>query len=187
MKSQKKYALIVHGKGGIAATGWILWLQEKLEKNKYLCQVPHFPTTSEAPLTEWFHVFEKLNLPLDQTTCIAHARGAMAFLRWVNTLPSNTRIHKLILVSCNSDYQPNRNDSDAFYNAPLNYEDIKQKCPSISIIHSEDDPYVPIAAGEQLATNLNATFVQYKTAGHFGSKKQTAPEILREVIGDTNQ
>lgn len=105
----------------------------------------------------------------------------MALLRWINSLPKDTKIKKVINVSCNFDFQPNRTDGDEFYLSRLDYKDIKNKCESIVVIHSADDPYVPIQAGKQLAENLEAKFVPYENAGHFGSDKIEAPEILKEI------
>ncbi len=105
----------------------------------------------------------------------------MALLRWINTLPVTTRIHQIITISCNLDYQPSRTDGDKFYTSPLDYADIVAKCENITVIHSADDPYVPISAGHNLANKLQAKFVRYETAGHFGSSKIEAPEILKEI------
>jgi predicted alpha/beta hydrolase family esterase len=118
---------------------------------------------------------------MSSTVFVAHARGAIALLRWLNTLPKDTKVKKIITISCNYDFQPGRTDGDEFYTTKLDYEDIMKKCQQTVVIHSEDDPYVNIAAGEQLAENLGAKLVRYESAGHFGSDKLDAPEILREI------
>lgn len=186
MLKHVKTAIIVHGKGGSPTTSWLPWLQQQLEGQGIHCVVPVFPTQNDSKLADWFSVFQQLSVSdLGNTIIIAHARGAMAMLRWINTLPTTTRIRQIITVSCNFDYQPDRADGDEFYAQPLNYTDITNKCQNIVVVHSADDPYVPIRAGEELASNLHARLVRYQTAGHFGSDKLTAPEILRE-IGETS-
>lgn len=134
-------------------------------------------------MADWFRILDELRVDMARTTFVAHARGAMALLRWVNGLPGDVRIHQIITISCNFDFQPNRTDGDAFYTSRLDYDDLKRKCRNLVVIHSEDDSYVPIAAGEQLAANLDAKFVRYKSAGHFGSDTLKAPEILKEIVG----
>ncbi len=177
-----KHAVLVHGKDGSPDKGWLPWTRRQLEQRGYVVQTPTFPPQDDSRLTQWFMILDKLNADdLANTTFVAHARGAMALLRWINTLPANTRIHQVITISCNFDYQPSRTDGDEFYTTRLDYTDLERKCPKFVVIHSEDDPYVPIKAGEQLAANLDAKFVRYKTAGHFGSEKHEAPEILREI------
>lgn len=180
--TRKQFAVIIHGKGGSPDTSWVPWLKQKLEHNNYVSIAPAFPSQDDSKLLDWFTEFNKLNIDFSHTTFVAHARGAMALLRWINSLPSNIRIQKIITISCNFDFQPNRKDGDAFYSRKLNYADLKQKCKSFIVIHSEDDPYVPIKAGAQLSQSIGAKLVQYKHAGHFGSNKKEAPEILKEIL-----
>jgi predicted alpha/beta hydrolase family esterase len=182
MQDNLKTAVLIHGKDGSPTTSWLPWLKHELENESFRCIAPTFPPQDDSKLQDWFAVLNDLTLDLPHTIFIAHARGAMALLRWINTLPGTAHIHQIITLSCNFDYQPNRTDGDEFYITPLNYADLKLKCRHFTVIHSEDDQYVPIVAGEQLATNLAAKFVRYKTAGHFGSAKTEAPEILREII-----
>jgi uncharacterized protein len=178
-----RHAVLVHGKGGSPETSWLPWLWQELQARGYNCESPSFPPQDDSKLADWFVVFNRLKVEFTKTVFIAHARGAMALLRWINTLAPTTRISQVITVSCNFDFQPNRTDGDEFYSQPLDYDDLMRKCRNFIVIHSQDDPYVPIAAGEQLAAHLKAKFVPYKTAGHFGSSKLQAPEILRELPG----
>jgi predicted alpha/beta hydrolase family esterase len=176
-----KYAVIIHGKDGSPNTSWLPWLKRKLEAHDIDCEVPTFPPEGGSMLAAWLTILNDLQVDLKYTVFVSHARGAMALLRWINTLPPDTHIAQVIAVSCNFDHQPNRN-SNGFYEQPLNFEDLKRKCGNFTVIHSGNDSYVPIEAGEQLATRLGAKFVRYETAGHFGSDKLEAPEILSEVI-----
>lgn len=178
--SNIKYAAIIHGKDGSPTTSWLPWLKEKLESRGVTCEAPTFPPESDSKLADWLTVLGSLNIDLEHTVFVAHARGAMALLRWINTLSPDKRIAQVITISCNSDCQPGR-DSHDFYDQPLDYEDLRRKCNQITVIHSKDDPYVPIEAGEKLADNLGAKFVPYKDAGHFGSDKLEAPEVLSEI------
>lgn len=178
-----KFAVLAHGKDGAPSKGWLPWAKRKLKDQGFVCETPAFPPQDDSKPADWFSIFNRLQVDFEHTTFVAHARGAMALLRWINTLPADTRIHQIITISCNFDYQPNRTDGDEFYTKPLDYADLMRKCRNITVIHSEDDPYVSIAAGEQLAANLHAKFVRLQTAGHFGSEKLEAPEILKELVG----
>jgi len=173
--------ILIHGKGGSPTSSWLPWMRRELAHRAVDSLAPTFPPQDDSRLADWFTVLNALSLDLASTTFIAHARGAMALLRWINTLPKSAQIRQIITVSCNFDYQPQRTDGDEFYLKPLDYDDIRAKCRNITVIHSADDPYVPIKAGEELAAHLHAKFVAYKTAGHFGSEKTEAPELLKEL------
>ncbi len=181
MNPMHKSAVLIHGKGGSPTTSWLPWMRQQLASNGILVEAPVFPPEPNSKLSEWLAILNSLSTQQSQTVYIAHARGAMALLRWINTLPTQTHIAKIITVSCNFDYIPLRQDGDDFYLKPLNYSDIKAKCRDIVVIHSQDDPYVPIVAGQEPAKNLDARFVGYVSAGHFGADKLQAPEILKEL------
>ena len=157
-------------------------MRSELSKSGVQSIAPTFPPQDDSKLADWFTIFNDLRLELLSSTFIAHARGAMALLRWINTLPNTARIRQVVTVSCNFDYQPHRTDGDEFYLTPLNYSDLMEKCQNITVVHSQDDPYVPIGAGQELTDHLHAKFVSYETAGHFGSEKTEAPELFKEIL-----
>ena len=179
---EMKFAVIVHGKGGSPDTSWLPWIKSALEARGYVCLALTFPNEPNSKLADWFTVFDTLKVDYTQTIFIAHARGAMATLRWIERLPSESKIHQIITVSCNYDFIPDHQDGDELYTVPLDYEDLLHKCAKIVVIHSADDPFVPIEAGEQLARNLHAKFVRFEDAGHFGADKLEAPEILNQIV-----
>jgi predicted alpha/beta hydrolase family esterase len=104
MSTDSKYAVITHGKGGSPNASWILWLKLQLETYNYICKTPSFPPQDNSKLSDWFIELNKLDLDFSHSTFIAHARGAMALLRWINRLPKNVHIYKIITVSCNFDF-----------------------------------------------------------------------------------
>lgn len=177
-----RQAVLVHGKGGSPETSWLPWMREQLTARGYEVVVPKFPPGDDSRLAEWFQIFQSMPIDLSQTTFIAHARGAMALLRWIDSMPRSTRVHQVITAACNFDYQPNRTDGDEFYSRPLNYAGLRSKIGHMCVVHSSDDPYVPIEAGRQLAKHLECQFVGYEHAGHFGDTKLEAPELLEKVI-----
>jgi len=175
--------VVVHCKGAAPEASWYPWLKAQLVSQQIECIVPSFPPEDDSKLVDWFTVFDTLHIDLSHTAFVAHARGAMALLRWVDQLPHGVRIPRVVTVSTPFDYQPGRNDADELYATPLDYNDLREKCGEYILIHSADDPYVPIAASEELAAKLDGRLVRYETAGHFGSDKLEAPEIIRELIG----
>jgi predicted alpha/beta hydrolase family esterase len=179
--SAKHQIVIIHGKNESPATGWMPWLKNEVEAKGYACLVPVFLPQADSKLVDWCNVLDAQKLNFRSTVFVAHARGAMALLRWVNALPSDTKIKKIIVVSCNYDYQPERQDDGGFYSRRLDYVDLQLKCSDYVVVHSADDPYVPVAAGRQLSDNLGAKFIRYNNAGHFGSDKLEAPELLEAL------
>ena len=130
-----KSAALIHGKGGSPDNSWLPWLKSHLEQQGYNCVVPTFPPEDDSRLSDWFAILNKVDIEPENTIFVAHARGAMALLRWINTLPKDVRILKAITISCNFDFQPHRTDGDEFYSSKLDYGDIEDKCGDIVVIH----------------------------------------------------
>lgn len=173
--------VIIHGKDGSPDMPWIRWLEGGLTDRGVRCIAPPFPPEESSTIDSWFSVLAAVQADPRETVYVAQARGAMALLRWIDSLPKTVRIPQIILIACNTDYQPHRRNSGGFYETPLNYRGLQEKCRSIVFIHSHDDPFVPVERAERLAAKLQAKFVQYADAGHFGNSKLDAPEVLREL------
>jgi predicted alpha/beta hydrolase family esterase len=63
---------------------------------------------------------------------------------------------------------------------PFNWDLIRKHCPHIVVVHSENDPYIPLANTEDLAKNLGTSVVVAKGAGHFNTQSgfSTFPMLL---------
>ena len=47
---------------------------------------------------------------------------------------------------------------------------IRNNCKKFYVINSDNDPYVPLEKGQQLADNLNTKLIVIKNAGHINAE-----------------
>lgn len=57
-----------------------------------------------------------------------------------------------------------------FTTNPFNWSKIKKNCKKFYIINSDNDPYVPLEKGKELAKNLNTKLIILKNAGHINEE-----------------
>ncbi|MBU0470382.1 MAG: alpha/beta hydrolase, partial [Nanoarchaeota archaeon] len=60
--------------------------------------------------------------------------------------------------------------NETFVTKKFNWEKIKSNCKEFYVYHSDNDPYVPLERGEELAEKLGAELEVVMGAGHFNEK-----------------
>lgn len=57
-----------------------------------------------------------------------------------------------------------------FVDKTFDWKKIRSNCASFHLIHSDNDPYVPLKLAEDLAKDLKSPLMTIKGAGHFNSR-----------------
>ena len=167
-----KKAILIHGSYGNPNENWFLWLKKELENNCHNVTMPLFPTPKDQSLENWMKVFEPYLININkETVFIGHSLGATFILSVLEKI--NIRIKACFLVAgfksmLNIDEFDSVNKS--FINKVFDWEKIKGNCENFYIYHSDNDPYVPLEQGQELASKLEAVLTVIKDAGHFNEK-----------------
>lgn len=178
-----KNALIIHGVGGYPEENWFMWLKEKLERKGYKVWLPQLPNCDrpDVDLHNKFLLSGEFDFN-NETILIGHSSGAVETLSLLDNLPYGKKIKKAILVAGFID-NLNREALDGLFIHKFNYDNIKSKVDEIVLVHSDDDPYVPLEHGKFLKKVLNAKLIIKKgqkhfSIGSFGKKYKEFPLIL---------
>ncbi len=182
-------AILLHGTDGSRESNWIPWLKQQLEKHAFEVYAPSLPN-SAFPNGEAWSDFIIQNTPFrfdTDTIIIGHSAGAALIPMLLQKLPTGTRIKRAILVSgfhTDLDWDKLKN----LQNVPVDYNDLKQKCDDFILLHSDNDPYVPIEEPQELAERLNGKLIIIKGQGHFNlgasSKYKEFPKLLSIILKD---
>jgi len=175
--------VLMHGKDTDPNQRWYPWLKKQVEKKGVDFIVPKLPNADTPKLEEWLEEINKTK-PDKDTILIGHSRGGLAILRWLEKLPEDKKVMKVILVAANNpSVKKIKEDKSRFYGeGKLNFEKIKAHCDNFVVLHSKDDPWVPFKSGEKNAKGLNAKFKIYEDKRHFGFGFPEVPEILEEIF-----
>jgi len=163
-----KNAVVLHGTDANSKDNWFPWLKKELEKRGYTVWVPDLPKANRPNIKRYneFILKNRNWQPNEETILIGHSSGAVAVLGLIQALPANVFIKKAILVA------PFTNDlgwdslKDLF-EPPLDYAKIKHHAKEFIILHSDNDPYIPMKQAEEISKRLNTPLnIQHKQ-GHF--------------------
>jgi hypothetical protein len=162
-------AFIFHGAGGYPEENWFPWLKVELEAKGLEVIVPHFPTPEGQSLEAWLKVLEPYRSKINaETILVAHSLGCIFALRLLEIL--NKPIKLVVFVSPPIGIKPigNYETDFAFSNGfNFNWEKIKAAANNFIVYHSDNDPNVSFANGQELAKHLAVELTFIPNAGHF--------------------
>ena len=167
-----KNAFIIHGAWGTPEENWFPWLKKELEKIGYTVTVPQFPTPEGQNLENWLKVWDQYKDQCNEDTIlVGHSIGVAFILNILERLDQPIKAAYLVagfIRGLNNDEVDEINAS--FYDHPLDWEKIKKNCKTFVCFNSDNDPYVPLEQGEEVAKNLGVSVTLVPNAGHFNKK-----------------
>lgn len=184
-------ALILHGTGASSKDNWFPWLKTQLELVGYKVWCPDLPHAEQPNIERYSQVLlHNPDFVIDENTIlIGHSSGSVAILGLLQNLPANQKVKACYLVGSFKD-NLGRSDLADLFITPFDFKNIKTKSKSWWFIHSDDDPYCPLAHAKYLHNQLGGELVVISGQKHFsvgtaGEKYREFPRLL-ELITETN-
>lgn len=166
-----KRALIFHGTHGSPQENWFEWLQTELMMAGWQVAVPKLPTPDGQTLESWKQALAT-QIPGfgDADILIGYSCGGAFTLRLLEE--GLIQPEQAILVSSVIDTLDNQFDqlNKSFVDTPFDWQKIKESCDNITVLHGDNDPYVPLAQAETIAKNLYAPLHVIKDGGHLNEE-----------------
>ena len=180
-------AIIIHGTEGYPEENWFPWLKNELEKKDYEVIVPQFPSPPVVPakISEWFDVLKQYEQKINEDTLlIGHSLGGVFTLRILEKL--DQPVKAAFFTGTPIEVKPILNyDRDvAFSGFDFDWEKIKQNAKRFVVFQSDDDPYVGLENGKQLASKLGVELNFIPNAGHFNKRAGYTQfsQLLEEIL-----
>lgn len=171
--NKKSSIFIFHGTEGYPEENWFPWLKQKLEEKGYRVFVPQFPSPPVVPskIVEWFDVLKNYEKYIDENTIlIGHSLGGLFTLRILEKLNHPIKAACFVGTPIGIKRILNYERDKAFGGFEFDWENIKNKAKNFIVFHSDNDPYVDLENGKQLAKNLGIELSFVPNAGHFNAK-----------------
>ena len=180
-----KTAVICHGHLGHPQENWFPWLKGELEKLGFNVVVPNFPTPENMSLESWLEVFKEVKPLLnEESLLIGHSVGATFLLTVLEQLEKPVKAVFLIAGLLGEVKSEEFNPFlVSFWRKEFDWQKIKANCRHFFVFHSDNDPYVPLAQGEELAEKLSTELILVEGAGHFNEAAgfKEFPLLLEKV------
>ena len=164
---------IFHGTEGSPEENWFPWLKEKLEVRGHKVIVPQFPSPPFIPakIDEWFKVFKNYEQDISKDTIfIGHSLGGIFTLRIMEKLKQPVKAAFFVGTPIGVKPILNYDRDSSFSGFEFEWDKIKNKAQYFVVFQSDNDPYVDLANGKELAKNLDVELSFVPEAGHFNKK-----------------
>ncbi len=190
-----KRAIIVHCWEGKPENFWYPWLKKQLEKRNYFVEVPEMPNTYVPEISTWVnHLKNTISIPDENLSLIGHSIGCQTIIRYLESLPENIKIDKVVLVASwllltnlekekRLDAYQNKTQEEIarpWIEIPIDWEKVKPKANKYIVILSKDDPYVPYEiSAKHFKELLGAEIILLENRGHFDDENMLElPETI---------
>ncbi len=186
-----KRVFIIHGWDGYPEEGWFPWLKEELEKRGFEVIVPTMPEPEEPKIEIWVPFLTKLIGTPDQNTFfVGHSIGCQAIIRYLETLPENTKIGGAVFVAGwydlrNLETKKEERIAGPWVNTPRNDEKInKIMNGEVVAIFSDNDPWVIHENQNSWRKKVGAEIIVEHNKGHFSGSDgiKELPSLLDAVL-----
>ncbi len=181
-----KRIIIVHGWSGSSERDFLPWAKEELEKKDYEVITPNMPDTDYPKIEKWVPYLAKAVGEIrDDDIFIGHSMGSQTILRFLESLPSDQKVGKVILVAGFGSYlkgltEEEQQIAQPWLDAPLDLDKIRTKADSFIAIFSDNDSFVSLRENKQLfEEKLGAEIFIEHNKGHFNKMPQECPNLLK--------
>ncbi|MWV62102.1 serine hydrolase family protein [Helicobacter saguini] len=191
---KNKQVIIVHGFAANADKHWFKWLKNELEKNNSVnVKVLNMPNSENPNLQEWLNTLKNEVQNLDENTYfVGHSLGCITILRYLENLDSKNsknfkgKIGGVFLVSGFYESLQILPQLDSFTKPTLDFSKVNSRVKTAFVFSARNDEIVPTTLSQNLATKLQAIFIQTPTGKHFMDREgvNTMP-LLYDIIIDS--
>ena len=162
---------IFHGTGGFPEENWFPWMKRELEKHSHKVIVPQFPTPENQTPENWLEVLSQYKDKIDKDTLmIGHSLGGLFLVKVLEQLKKPIKAAVFVATPIGIPPVVNWAGDAPFLTESFEWKKIKQNAGIFIVYHSDNDPYVGLENGMQLAKNLGAELTFVSNAGHFNTK-----------------
>ena len=157
---------IIHGVEGYPEENWFPWLKKELEVLGHKVFVPQFPTSENQTLSSWLKVLEQYKEFLTPTTIfVGHSLGVPFVL---NVLEKQVaKVAFLVAGFVGKAGNQFDDGMETFAQKSFDWQQIKSNCQNFVVFHSDNDPYIKLKKGQEIAEHLGVEVTIVKGAGHF--------------------
>ncbi|MBI2017595.1 alpha/beta hydrolase [Candidatus Daviesbacteria bacterium] len=181
-----KRVIIVHGWSGSPAKDFFPWLREELEKKGYEVMAPTMPNPDYPKIENWVPYLAKIvgEVRADDVL-VGHSMGCQTILRFLEGLPENKKVGKVILVAGFGAYlkgltEEEQQIAQSWIDSTLNLEEVKTKANSFVAVFSDNDPFVPLEINKKLfEEKLGAKVYIEHNKGHFNEMSHECPDLIK--------
>lgn len=179
-----KRVVIVHCWDGIPEYCWYPWLKRELEVKGVEVIVPAMPETSMPKMNLWVPALaDVVGKPDEDTILVGHSIGCATIMRYLETLGINKKIGGAVFVA-GFTTDLGFEEIHSFFEMPFDFQEIRSHLSQLTVIYSDDDPFVDEKYASILHDELGAHCLRLKGKKHFSGSvdKEESCHLLPEAL-----
>ena len=186
----KPRVFIVHRWDGSFDEPLYRWLEKNLDKKGYEVKVLEMPNPEHPAIETWVqHLLKAVGHSDESTHFIGHSVGCQTILRYLQELPSMSKVGKIVLIApwihlqgIEKEGPEVKKIAKPWLETPINWKKIIGHTENFVCIFSDNDYYVSLSDAKIFKSELRARIIIEKNKGHFteddGVKK--LPSVVKE-------
>lgn len=160
--------VVLHGSYGTPDANWFPWLAGEVAALGHRAVVPRLPTPEGQTLDNWQRAFTEQVGALDRNTVLVGHSVSVGFI--LNLLETSTSPVMASLLASgfigllgNQQFDP---VVGTFVDRQFDWARIRANAGVARVYHGDNDPYVPVDRGVQIADLLGASLTVIPEGGH---------------------
>ena len=178
--------IIAHGTEGSPAINWFPWLRQELSKREIESVAPQFPTPQGQNLDAWLETLEKTAGGIgSRDILVGHSTGAIFFINLLNRIRGPVKGTFLVggFIRANGSAKYDALNS-TFFEPSLDWSLIRRNAGKAYVYSGDDDPYVPLSNGQELADCLGVKHCIVPKGGHLN--EESGYRRFETLLSDLN-
>jgi uncharacterized protein len=169
--NKQKRVIIIHGAYGYPDENWFPWLADQVERAGHLAYRPALPTPQGQELGNWRRQFaEQVGKLSPMTVLVGHSLGPGFILDLLERAPVPVQGTFLVGGFLGKLGLPDFDSvNESFVCRDFDWPRIRQNAGITRIYNSDNDPYVPLERGRELAALLGVELQVIRGGGHINA------------------
>lgn len=173
---RNKRIFVVHRWEGGPDKDWLPWVKRELSGKSYEVNLLSMPDPDYPKINIWVEYLRKeVGKPDENTILVGHSIGCQTILRYLETLPEDKKLDKVIFVAGWVSLTPlalrtteEREIVKPWHETPIDFDKARLHANRFIAIFSDDDPYMPYEENAKTyKEGLGAEIILQKGMGHF--------------------
>lgn len=177
--------VIVHGAYGSPDENWFPWLKQELINLGNHVVVPKFPTPEGQNLKKWLEILDdEVKDYSSDLIMVGHSLGPALILNKLELLKKPIRASFFASPFTGPLGLPDFDSINAeFTERIFDWGRIRANCKDFFIYSSDNDPYVPMQKGKEIADKIDAKFNVIHNGGHINTAGGYAKfdQLLKDI------
>jgi predicted alpha/beta hydrolase family esterase len=175
----KPRIIFLHGNGATHwSFAWAAWLKKELENRGYETFFETFPDSVIARGKYWLPFLKDHIKAGENDILVGWSSGAVAAMRYAE---ENKILGSVLVGPCYTDLGDEIEKQSGYFDTPWDWQSIKNNQKHITLVYSDNDPFIPQEEFETIAHNLKPEVIKIPGAKHF-IEQNTFPEVLDYIV-----